>query len=417
GGVEAPGALDVGAEDRVERAAGAAGAVVLDGLGERGGGAVVRGQGERVGQQDGGALLGGGVVDEQRGGGAALLGVVQVDDDHVPLLRPGRRGGAGTGAGAGQAGQLPGVPEVADAAGDDQGEHHGEGDDAAAGPAPGLLAALGAVLGELQPVDDVLGVAVRLLDEGELLGAVLRSAAVLRFAAVLRPVAVRGRRVLVVHRAGLLGDVGPLLRDAGLPAGAALRVGLPVGVVRARRAPARGGGLPVGVVGAVRVVSGRLLPGAVRVVGVVRRRVLPGAGGVRVVAVPLRVLLRVRGLRDAGLLLVGVVGAVRVVGGRLLGGLLDRDLPVDRLPVRVVADEFVGRAAPVPRVVSVVHRCPFPLTRRDTARAWRCSARLRPAPGTRRGLPWRLSHGSPWRRWRGRAPRRGRPRPRGARRR
>src|SRR5690606_19225892 len=62
GGVEAPGALDVGAEDRVERAAGAAGAVVLDGLGERGGGAVVRGQGERVGQQDGGALLGGGVV-------------------------------------------------------------------------------------------------------------------------------------------------------------------------------------------------------------------------------------------------------------------------------------------------------------------------------------------------------------------
>src|SRR5690606_3717214 len=78
GGVEAPGALDVGAEDRVERAAGAAGAVVLDGLGERGGGAVVRGQGERVGQQDGGALLGGGVVDEQRGGGAALLGVVQV---------------------------------------------------------------------------------------------------------------------------------------------------------------------------------------------------------------------------------------------------------------------------------------------------------------------------------------------------
>src|SRR5690606_19950247 len=123
------------------------------------------------------------------------------------------------------------------------------------------------------------------------------------------------------------------------------------------------------------------------------------------------------GLRDAGLLLVGVVGAVRVGGGRLLGGLLDRDLPVDRLPVRVVADEFVGRAAPVPRVVSVVHRCPFPLTRRDTARAWRCSARLRPAPGTRRGLPWRLSHGSPWRRWRGRAPRRGRPRPRGARRR
>lgn len=172
---------------------------------------------------------------------------MQVDDEDVPLLGARGRRGARTGLGAGQ---LPGVPEVADAAGHDQGEDHDQGDDPAACAALGLLAALGAVLGELQPVDDVLGVAVRLLDEGELLGAVLP----------FGRLGVRGRTVViavmavmavglgsVVGRAGLLRDVRGLLGDPGLLSGTALRalpvgiaVGVAVGVVRGGRRAALG---------------------------------------------------------------------------------------------------------------------------------------------------------------------------------
>src|SRR5206468_2063039 len=144
-----------------------------------------------------------------------------------------------------------------------------------------------------------------------------------------------------------------------------------------------GRGLPVGVVGrrrpgGVRVVAGLggLLARVVRA-GVVGRGLLLGAGPVRVVGVALLLLLPVRVVR---LLLRGLLG------------LLGRDLTVDRLVVLVVADEFVLVAA-VPGVVSVVHRCPSRLTRRGTARACRYSARLHRAPGTRRGLPSRLSHG------------------------
>ncbi|GAA3234777.1 hypothetical protein GCM10020256_52090 [Streptomyces thermocoprophilus] len=252
-----------------------------------------------------------------------------MDDDHVTLLRAGRGGGAGVVAGVGQAGEFPGVPEVADAADGDQGEDDEEGDDAAAGAAAGLLAALGAVLGELQPVDDVLGVLVGLLDEGELSGVVLPF---VRCAG-------RGGHV-VLGRSGLLRDVGGVPVAAGLLCGGRRR-GRDAGLLSA------GGGLPVGVVagvlrvgllgGAVGVVTGGLLPLAcgVRVVGVVAGGLLP-SGRVRVVAVSLLCVRVVRLLR------------------RQLGG----DVPVDRLPVLVVADQFVlvGSVSRSPRVVSVVHR-------------------------------------------------------------
>ncbi len=113
GGVQPPGALDVGAEDGVQAFACAVGAVVVDGLGEGRRGAVVGGEDEGVGEQDGGGPLGGGVVDEERGGGAAAGRVVQMDDDHVPLLcAAGGRGRPGAGVGGRrEAGQLSGVPE------------------------------------------------------------------------------------------------------------------------------------------------------------------------------------------------------------------------------------------------------------------------------------------------------------------
>lgn len=162
----------MGAEHRVEGVP-YAHAAVLDRLAEARGGAVVLGDAQRVRQQDGGALLGGDVVDEQRRGGAALLGVVQVDDDHVALLRSGGGRGVLLLPGAVEERQLARVPEVADAADGEEGEDDDQGDHPVAAAAAGLLAALGPALGELEPVDDVLGVLVRLVDERELLGAVV----------------------------------------------------------------------------------------------------------------------------------------------------------------------------------------------------------------------------------------------------
>ena len=151
-----------------------AGAVVLDRLAERGGRAVVVGHGEGVGQQHGGALLGGGVVDEQRRGGAAAC--------RCCAGGPRSRRASGRRAAVAVArcpapetpGQLARVPEVADAAGERPGPATTTSATTRLRPRRlGLLAALGAALGELQPVDDVLGVLVGLLDEGELLGAVV----------------------------------------------------------------------------------------------------------------------------------------------------------------------------------------------------------------------------------------------------
>lgn len=337
---------------------------------------------------------------------------MQVDHDHVTLLGGGRGPGARAGVrGRRQTGQLPGVPEVAHPADGDQRQDHDQGDEPAAGAPFGLLAALGAVLGEVQPVDDVLGVAVGLLHERELLGVVLLlaltggSGGVLAALGVRRIVTRAGAEPGPVPRVAVRAGPGPWLGRAGLLRDVGGLLGGPC-LFGPGLLP--GGGLPVGVVGglrsgAVRVVGGgRLGSGVVRVVG----GRLPAARAVRVVAVPLLPVVLVLALAVALALLPRVLLLpVRVVG--LLGGLLGRDLPVDGLAVLVVADEFV-LVAPVPRVVSVVHRYPSRLTRRGTARACRCSARRRPAPGTRRGRPWRLSRGSRWRRWRARAPRRAR---------
>ncbi|MBW8703508.1 hypothetical protein MBT84_28325 [Streptomyces sp. MBT84] len=96
-----------------------------------------------------------------------------MDGDHIAVLGARGRRRTGLATAGGGAGQLARVPEVSDTADGHQGEDHDEGDDPAARAAPGLLTALGAVLGELQPVDDVFGVAVGLLDEGELVGGVV----------------------------------------------------------------------------------------------------------------------------------------------------------------------------------------------------------------------------------------------------
>lgn len=213
---------------------------------------------------------------------------MQVDDDHVTLLGGG--GGRGTGVGVRgrrQGGQFPGVPEVAHSADREHRQDHDEGDQAAAGAALGLLAALGAVLGEVQPVDDVLGVAVRLFHERELPGVVLplgRPAVSGRTAPVGRRIVGLGVGLeLVLDRTGLLRDVSGLLGDTRMldPGLLSAGGGLPVGVVRGLGRGSIGvvadRGLPTGVVG------GRLLTGVVRVVG---GRLLP-ARGVRVIAIAL----------------------------------------------------------------------------------------------------------------------------------
>jgi hypothetical protein len=177
-----------------------------------------------------------------------------VDHDHVPHLGAG--GGLLLGAvKAGNGGQPVGGPQEGAAAedGEDQGED--EQPAAYAAAALGLLAALGAALGELQPVDDVGGFLVALLDEGELL----------RFVGRVRAAAGGGGRALAGHGRGLGGLGGG---DGGLLA----RSLACVGVVRRIAVVSGLPGLP-GVLD-LRLLAGAVVVRGAVVVPVVRRGLL-----------------------------------------------------------------------------------------------------------------------------------------------
>lgn len=218
-----------------------------------------------------------------------------MDGDHVALLRPGCCRAGLLLPGAVEERQLARVPEVADATDDEEGEDDEERDHAVAAAAAGLLAALGAALGELEPVDDVFGVVVRLVDEGELLGAVVRvGRPALGPARFGDPVGARRLRLCRGGAGGGRGLGGGLLGDPLL------------GLLRVLRFVPVGGGLGV-----------LLLP--------VRR------GGRLLRLLLLRLLVRLLRLPAVALLVVAV----------LLLVLLRGRLAVHRLPVRVVADELL----------------------------------------------------------------------------